>query len=33
LLQIAILVLLSPIIALFTLATYTAYRDIFLSRT
>lgn len=31
LLQIAILVLLSPIIALFTLTTYTAYRDIFLS--
>ena len=32
LLQIAILVLLSPIIALFTLTTYTAYRDIFLSQ-
>lgn len=32
LLQIAILVLLSPIIALFTLTTYTAYRDIFLPR-
>lgn len=32
LLQIAILALLSPIIALFTLTTYTAFRDLFLSR-